>query len=634
MDSRQRFVSVSKHLQVIKELMKAGGITMLSSRDRRNGDDFKKYRDLLICISVSAVIIVIYWPVQHYDLISLDDIDYIRGNPYVKTGLTWDSFLWAMKDVHTGYWHPLTWVSHMLDYHVFGSTAGGHHWTNVILHVANSILLYVVLKRMSGSAWKSAIVATLFAVHPLNVESVAWVSERKNVLCTFFWFMGMWSYVHYAERPTPYRYCLILVIFSLGLMCKPMIATFPVTLLLLDYWPMGRLTSWKMLPHLVFEKIPLFIMAAIAGVATFLSSLHGDVTISIDKLPVSNRLANAGVSYAKYIEKMFWPQGLSVFYPYPREFSLFQTSAAFLSLSVISCFAIFSVHKYRYVLAGWLWYLGTLVPVIGLIQVGKQAMADRYAYIPMIGLFIIIAWGIPDLLEGWPRRKIIFIISSVAVISSLMICTVLQVCYWQNGVTLFEHALRVTRMNSRAHYNLGIALADMGKLNEAVYQLESAIRLEPEYAGSYGYMGITLASLGKTDEAIAYYREALRIKQDDETTHNNLGVALAGEGKFDEAIVHFQEALRIRPDYVYAGRNMGGALVKMGMMREAIGYYKKALQLDKNDAVSHNNLGLALADVGRDQEAIAHFQEALKINPYYGDAINNLRSVERKNVSR
>jgi len=603
---------------------------MPSSRDRHSDDDFEKYRDLLICISVSVVIFVVYWQVQHYDLISLDDIDYISGNPYVKAGLTWESLSWAMKDVHTGYWHPLTWVTHMLDYQLFGSRVGGHHWTNVIFHIANSVLLYVVLKRMSGSAWKSALVATLFAVHPLNVESVAWVSERKNVLCTFFWFMGIWSYSYYVVRPTPYRYCLILVTFSLGLMSKPMIVTFPFTLLLLDYWPMGRLTSWKTFPRLVFEKMPLFILSAIVGIVTFLSSLHGDVTISIDKLPMGDRLANAGVSYAKYLERMFWPQNLAVFYPYSREFSLFQTSAAFLLLSVISCLAIFFAHKYRYALAGWLWYLGTLVPVIGLIQVGKQAMADRYAYVPMIGLFIIIAWGIPDLLRGWPCRKIIFIISSVAVISSLMICSVLQVRYWRNGVTLFEHALLATDINSRAYYNLGIALTDMGKLSEAVYHLESAIKLEPEYAAPYGYMGLALARQGKTDEAIVYYREALRIKQDDETTHNNLGVALAGRGKFDEAILHFQLALRIRPDYLHANRNMAGALAKLGRMEEAVDYYEKALKLDRDNAVTHNNLGLALAGVGRDQEAVGHFQEALKINPCYEDAINNLRSVQRK----
>jgi Tfp pilus assembly protein PilF len=602
------------------------------SRDRHSDDDFKKYPDLFICILVSAAILVVYWPVQHYDLISLDDIDYITENPYVKAGLTWDSFSWAMKDIHTGYWHPLTWFSHMLDYQLFRSRVGGHHWTNVIFHIANSILLYVVLKRMSGSVWKSALVAALFAVHPLNVESVAWVSERKTVLCTFFWFLGMWSYAYYVERPTPYRYCLILMTFSLGLMSKPMIVTFPFTLLLLDYWPMGRLTSWKMFSRLLFEKIPLFILAAIVGIATFLSSFHGDVTISIDKLPLVDRMANAVVSYAKYLGKMFWPENLAVFYPYSREFGSFQIIGSVLLLSVISCLAIFLAHKYRYALMGWLWYLGTLVPVIGLIQVGKQAMADRYAYIPMIGLFIIIAWGIPDLLRGWPRRKIIFVISSVAVISGLMICTVLQVRYWQNGVTLFEHALRATDMNSRAHYNLGIALTDMGKFKEAVYHFAYAMRLEPEYAGPYGYMGIALAMQGKTDEAVVYYQEALRMKQDDETTHNNLGVALAGKGKFDEAIVHFQQALRIRPDYTHANRNMAGALARLGKQEEAISYYEKALKLDRENAVTHNNLGLALADVGRDQEAIGHFQEALKINPYYEDAINNLRSVQRKTI--
>jgi Flp pilus assembly protein TadD len=607
---------------------------MPSNGDKHVDDYFRKYRDLLICVLISAAIIVAYWPVQHYDLISLDDIDYITGNPYVKAGLTWQSFSWALKDVHTGYWHPLTWVSHMLDYQIFGSRVGGHHWTNVIFHIANSILLYMILKRVSGSAWKSAFVAALFAVHPLNVESVAWVSERKNVLCTFFWFAGMWSYAYYLERPTLYRYFLILMAFSLGLMSKPMIVTFPFTLLLLDYWPLGRITFWKTFPRLVFEKIPLFILAAIVGVVTFVSSFHGDVTISIDKLPLADRTANAVLSYAKYLGKMFWPENLAVFYPYSKEFASFPIIGAVLLLTVLSCLAVFLARKYRYALMGWLWYLGTLVPVIGLIQVGKQAMADRYAYIPMIGLFIIIAWGIPDLLRGWQRRKIIFAVSSVAVISGLMICSLLQVRHWQNGVMLFEHALRVTDMNSRAHYNLGISLTGLGKYEEAVYHFKYAIRLEPEYAGPYSYMGVALAGQGKTDEAIVYYREALRIKENDETTHNNLGVALAGKGRFDEAILHFQEALRIRPDYVYANRNMGGALAGLGKMEEAIGYYENALKIERGNAVTHNNLGLALASVGRTQEAVGHFQEALRINPSYTAAADNLKSVQGKTIYR
>ncbi|HEX7535043.1 MAG TPA: tetratricopeptide repeat protein [Syntrophales bacterium] len=607
---------------------------MPSSGDRHLDNYFRKYQDLFICVLVAATVVVAYWPVQHYGLICLDDIDYISGNPYVKAGLTWDSFLWALKDIHTGYWHPLTWVSHMLDYQLFGSRVGGHHWTNVIFHITNSMLLYIVLKRMSGSAWKSALVAALFAVHPLNVESIAWVSERKNVLCTFFWFAGLWSYAYYVERPTRYRYSLLLVTFSLGLMSKPMIVTFPFTLLLLDYWPLGRLTSWKIFPRLLFEKVPLFILAAIVGIVTFLSSFHGDVTISIDKLSVVDRLANAVVSYIRYLGKMLWPENLAVFYPYSKDFASFLIIGAVLLLAVISCLAVFWARKYPYAVVGWLWYLGTLVPVIGLIQVGKQAMADRYAYIPMIGLFIIVAWGIPDLLRGWQRRKIMFAITSGAVISGLMICTLLQVRYWQNGVTLFEHALQVTEMNSRAHYNLGISLTDLGKYEEAIYHFSYAIRLEPEYAGLYSHMGVALAGQGKTDEAIVYYQEALRIKQNDETTHNNLGVALAGKGNFDEAILHFQEALRIRPDYVYANRNMGGALAGLGKMEEAIGYYEKALKIDGDSAVTHNNLGLALASVGRTPEAIGHFQEALKINPYYDDAANNLKSVQGKTIYR
>ena len=593
-------------------------------------EDIRRYRDLLISILIVVAILLVYWPVQHYDLITLDDVDYITGNPHIKYGFTWDSFVWAMKDIHTGYWHPLTWFFHILDYQLFRVRVGGHHWTSVIIHMANALLLYLVLKRLTGAIWKSAVVALLFAVHPLNVESVAWVSERKNLLCTSFWFLGMWSYVSYTERPGVYRYLLIVLAFVLGLMAKPMIVTFPFTLLLLDYWPLGRLSSWKVLPRLVVEKIPLFVFSAAVSVLTFLASFRGDVTVSVDKLPLVDRLANAAVSYAKYIGKLFWPSELVVFYPYAKDLGSLQVIAAVLLLLVISCLAIFAARKSRYLLVGWLWYLGTLVPVIGLIQVGKQAMADRYMYVPMIGLFMIIVWGISDLLKESNRRVVIAAAAAGAATVSLMICSTPQVRYWQNGITLFEHALSVNEQNPRAHYNLGIALTDAGKLKEAVFHFKNAIRLEPDYEGPYAYMGIALARQGMTDEAVAYYREALKLRPDDEVVRNNLGVALAGKGKFDEAAVQFQEAVRIRPDYVHANRNLAGALVKLGRINDAIVYYEKALELDRDNAVTNNNLGLALASVGRYKEAAERFQEALRINPYYQEAIVNLGNVKGK----
>ncbi|MCX5856252.1 MAG: tetratricopeptide repeat protein, partial [Deltaproteobacteria bacterium] len=542
----------------------------MSLRSESNGvADIKKYRDLLICMFLAAAILVTYWQVQYYDLICYDDLDYITGNPHVKNGLTWDSFTWAMTYIRVGYWHPLTWLSHILDYQLFGSNAGGYHWVNVIFHIANAILLYILLKRTSGNVWKSAFVAALFAVHPLNVESVAWVAERKNVLSTFFWFMAMLSYAYYVERPTLYRYSLILFAFSLGLMAKPMLVTLPFTLLLFDYWPLGRLTSWKALPRLVFEKIPLFVLSIIVSIITFLTCRHEGVVIFFDNLPLGDRVANVLVSYSKYLGKIFWPQNLAVFYPYSKEYNSFQIVGAALLLITISCVMIFLARHYRYVLVGWLWYLGTLVPVIGLIQAGKQAMADRYTYIPMIGLFVMIAWGVYDLLKKWPQRKMIFVVSSGIILSVLISCTILQVRYWQNSVTLFEHALYVTHDNLRAHTNLGIALNIHGQIDEAIQHFEYVIKRDPENAIAYSNMGIARAGQGKTDEAMVYYHEALRIKPDDETTHNNLGVAFANKGKFDEAIEHFREALRIRPDYVHAILNMGGALAKQGKVEEA-----------------------------------------------------------------
>lgn len=589
----------------------------------------KKYGDLLICMFLAAAILAAYWQVQYYDLTCYDDISYISNNPYVKKGLTGESFTWAMTTIHMGYWQPLTWLSHMLDYQLFGPNIGGHHWVNVILHIANAILLYIVLRRTSGETWKSAIVAALFAVHPLNVESVAWIAERKNVLSTLFWFIALWFYACYVERPTLYRYALILLTFSLGLMAKPMLVTLPFTLLLFDYWPLGRLTSWKVLPRLLYEKIPFFILTTIVSIETFLSCRHKDVISHLDKITLGERTANVLVSYVKYIANMLWPQDLAIFYPYSKDFTAFQIVGSALLLIITSCIMIIFARQYRYALTGWLWYLGTLIPVIGLIQAGPQAMADRFAYIPMIGLFVMIVWGVPDLLKKWPQRRIVFSVVSGAVLSVLIICTLQQVRYWQNSMALFEHALRVTGETPRVHYHMGVALTHGGKPDQAVKHFEYAIKGNPEFAEAYSYMGIALASQGKIDGAMAYFREALQRKRHDEMTHNNLGAALINKGKLDEAIVHIQEALNIRPDYVPAHRNMGVALASQGKMEEAIGYYKKALQLERSDAITHNNIGIALAYTGRREEAVHHFREALKINPYYGDAADNLRTIQK-----
>ncbi len=594
----------------------------------------KKYRDLLIGMFLIIITLIAYWQVQYFDLIDYDDVSYIVKNRHVRSGLSCDGFFWAMTDIHTGYWHPLTWLSHMLDYQLFRSNAGGHHWTSLIFHVANVVVLYVLLKRTTGAVWQSAFVAALFAVHPLNVESVAWVAERKNVLSAFFWIMAMWAYVYYVDRPAWYRYALVLLAFVFGLMAKPMLVTLPFVLLLLDYWPLGRLNSWKDVNKLIVEKIPLFVITVAMSVFTFLSTRHEGAVISFDALSFGDRILNVVVSYAKYLGNIFWPADLAVFYPYRREFDLFQLAGAAAILFFISCLVILLSRRYRYGLVGWLWYLGTLVPVIGFVQAGDQAMADRYMYVPGIGLFVMTVWGVSDLLKKWPKKNIISVASAGAVLSALIICTYYQVMYWQNSVTLFEHALKVTHDNALAHNNLGVALLNKGRPDEAEKHFSITIQIKRDYPGAHANMGLALASRGKLHEAMAYYREALRINGNDEKAHNNLGALLAGMGKNDEAALHFQDALRINPENADIYNNIGAALARQGRVGESLGYFEKALQLDDGHYMAHNNMGLALANLGRFDEAIGHFMKALNIKPDYGDAHKNLNAVlNRINVA-
>lgn len=587
----------------------------------------RKYLDLLVCMFLAVVILIAYWHVQYYDLIDYDDISYITKNRYVKSGLSWDGFIWAMKDTHVGYWHPLTWLSHMLDYQLFRSSAGGHHWTNLIFHMANAILLYILLKRTTGNVWKSAFVAAVFAVHPLNVESVAWIAERKNVLSTFLWLLAMWFYVRYVEHPAILRYTLLVLTFSLGLMAKPMLVTLPFVLLLFDYWPLNRLTTRKDLYRLIVEKIPLFILTLLMSVFTFIATRHEGAVISFDALSVGDRVSSAILSYVKYLGKIFWPENLAVFYPYTTHIDLFRIAGAFLVIICISGFVIYLSRHYRYILVGWLWYLGTLVPVIGFIQAGEQAMADRYIYVPGIGLFIMIAWGIPDLLKKWPKKEVILTVSAGAVLCISIMCTFIQVTYWKNSVTLFEHALKVTQDNYLAHNNLGVALLNQGKSDGAARHFDLAIQIKRDYPAAHTNMGLVLASQGKLEQAIYYYHEALRIKGNDEKARNNLGIAYASMGRFDEAMKRFREALEINPDNADAYNNMGSAMARQGKLKESLRYYEKALQLDADHAMAHNNMGLALANSGRSDEAIVHFTTALSINPNYGEAYKNLAAV-------
>ena len=602
-------------------------------------------RELLLCMFLVVATLTVYWRVGNYEFVNLDDDTYIIENSHVRKGLSRDSVIWAFTATEEANWHPLTWLSHMLDCELFGLNPKGHHLTSVLFHLANSLLLFLIFRRMTGTLWRSGFVAALFALHPLHVESVAWVAERKDVLSTFFLFLTLLSYIRYVENPGFYGYLLIILLFILGLMAKPMLVTLPFLLLLLDFWPLERIRLGQpgnihgppsqpsingkkpraQVFRLLVEKIPLFSLAAVSSVVTFIVQKSGGAVGTLEIYPFEIRLANALVSYGRYIIKMIWPQNLAVFYPHPgQSLPMWQAAAAGLLLLAIS-FAVIRVgRRYPYLPVGWLWYLGTLVPVIGLVQVGAQAMADRYTYVPLIGLFIMIAWGAYDLVRSWRYGKLALTLAATSLLSALIVCASLQVSQWKNSLTLFDHALQVTDNNSQIHNNLGNVLAEKGKLQEAISHYTRALKINPNYGEAHINLGVALASQGKLQNAMKHYSAALRLKPSSPELHNNLGVALLGQGHIPAAIDHYLAAVQLKPDYAEAHNNLGNALAQQEKLIEAEVHYSKALKIRADYPEAHNNLGVALARQGRLNEAIVHFREALRLEPNYAQARANL----------
>jgi len=465
--------------------------------------DFRKVFLVSLCIIVT--ITVSYLQVINFDFVGYDDELYITKNINVQKGLTCESAKWAFTTFHSANWHPLTWISHMLDYELYGLNPQGHHWTSVQFHIANSLLLFFILQYMTGALWRSAFVAALFALHPLHVESVAWVAERKDVLCTFFGMLTLLSYCRYAKQPSLAKYLLILLFFSMGLMAKPMLVTLPFLLLLLDFWPLGRLRL-ATASRLVMEKIPLFVPVVISSCLTFMAQQSSGAVKTLESFSLKVRIANAFVSYVNYVVKAIWPHNLTVFYPHPgNALSLWQVFGAILLVGGASFLAIRSLKNYPYIVVGLFWYLGLLVPVIGLVQVGPQAMADRYTYIPMTGLFIIISWGFSDLSTRWHYRKIVLALFAVTILSALTVFTFFQLGYWRNSVALFERAVSITENNGLAHNNLGAALLEKGKPDEAVLHIKKALIIEPGSRAALYNLGAALSAQGKFDEAVLHY---------------------------------------------------------------------------------------------------------------------------------
>jgi tetratricopeptide (TPR) repeat protein len=624
-----------------------------------------KYQMGFLCAVLIISVLVVFFQVRSFDFLIYDDNVYVTKNPHVFTGLTLDNIIWAFRSSHYFMWHPATSLSHMLDCELFGLNPSWHHLINLLLHIANILLLFAVLKAMTGRLWPSAFVAALFALHPLNVESVAWIAERKNVLSGFFWLLTIAAYIRYVKLPKTSNYLLLIGVFSLALMSKPTTVTLPFVLLLLDYWPLGRFEKLS-LRQLVKEKMLFFTLSAILCIIT-VATQHGGNVLNLNRLlPFSIRLSNALVSCVTYIGKMFYPVRLAAFYPHPA-FNLPEWKAivSFILLLVISASVFYLRRRKPYLVTGWLWFLGTLIPVIGLVQAGEQAMADRYAYIPLVGLFVIVAWGAADLLENWKYHKIILAVSSIAVVLALTAVSRIQTSYWQNSLTLFEHALEVTNGNYLAYNNVGASLLMQNKFEEAIDPLANAIKINPNYPDALKNFGIACGKVGrlqeefesysraielyeianepnpdlpelhkivgtilnernKPEEAAVHFRKALTLKPSDAQLHYELGVTLGRQGKFDEAVEQFNEALRIKPDSAQTHSNLGYALLNQDKLDQALVHLTHAVELDPNSEKSQYYLAVALSEKGELTEAVVHYGEAMRISPNWVEPINTL----------
>jgi protein O-mannosyl-transferase len=555
-------------------------------------DPWTRYAPLAVCVFLATAVVAVFGQTVDCDFVNYDDRVYVTENPDVQRGLTADGIGWAMKATVSANWHPLTLLSHMADCQFYGLKPGGHHLTSVVLHAATAILLFLVLRRMTGDLWPSAFVATVFAIHPLRVESVAWIAERKDVLSGLFFMLTLWAYVAYVRRPFSWvRYLTVVVLFALGLMAKPMLVTLPFVLLLLDYWPLGRVTfplpkagGMAILRRLVAEKVPLLLLSVGSCVAT--SIAQTEVLARLEKLPLSSRLGNAAMSYVAYLGQLFCPLNLSVFYPHTGVgLAGEKVAAALLLLAGISLGVLFCWRRVPCLPVGWLWYLGMLVPVIGVVQVGAQAMADRYTYLPQIGLCIALAWGIMHLTAAWPQRRWILGVASAPIIAALMGCAWYQTTFWRNSETLWRHALACNEQNRVAHTDLGYCLAEQyvpdkpEYIDEAIEHFKRAIELQPDCLDALIGLGKAWASLNRFDDAVKQYKKALDIDGNCVEAHYNLGVAWARLRRLDEAIAEYGEALWIKPDLAEAHANLGGALEARGRIDEALTHYRTALAL-------------------------------------------------------
>jgi len=626
--------------------------------DRMPVPDMSKVQDhhlrgvLLIGLLLAAVTLILYWPVQSFDFVNFDDDIYVTDNRQVQRGLSMEGLRWAFTTFHAGNWHPLTWISHMTDVEAYGLDAGGHHRTNALIHAAAALLLYIVLRAMTGSLWGSALVAALFAIHPLHVESVAWVSERKDVLSGFFWILTMGAYTHYAKNPSLRRYLLVLVSFGMGLLSKPMLVTLPFVLLLLDYWPLKRLAGTRTafdpwvyaggtagragLLRLIVEKVPLFIVAAAACIVTLIAQREVGALWTLEKMPFEQRIANAFVAYMEYIRKMLWPADLSVLYPHAGMPPAWKTGLAVTLIASLSYVAVRKAREMPFLLVGWLWYLGTLVPVIGIIQVGSQSMADRYTYLPLVGLFLAAAWGAKSLVEKRPLLKPVVIACVIVALAGLPIPSRVQVETWKNSVTLFEQALRMTEVNPLAHHNIGAYYLERNECQKAVPHFLMALEAKKDYPYALSNLGVCTSRGNDPERALRLFDKAIRIEPRFTKARIDRAIYLMRLGRLEEAGMDFLEILKMKPDHEAAHTNLGLIFVQQGKLGDAEAHLREALRVNPRNAEALNNLGLVRMKQGQADEAVASFLKARDFapgNPVIEANLKTASDKQRKDAS-
>jgi len=551
-----------------------------------------KKQIFIIYIVLTVMTLAVYWQVHDFDFISYDDPFYITGNSHVQSGVTLNGFFWTFATKYFGLWNPLVWLSFMFDYELYGLHAGGYHLTNLILHIFSTLLLFWIFCRMTDEIWKSAFVAAFFALHPLHIESVAWISERKDVLSAFFWMLTLCLYVYYTKRPVLRRYLLVVIAFVLALLSKPIVITLPPILILMDFWPLKRFESRKsnVLMWQVKEKLPLFILSLILVLITFYTP---GSNVSYKFLPLQDRLANAPVAFVTYLIKTFWPLNLAVFYPFPKQIPIWQVMGAFLLIVFISVAVIVLFKKSPQLFAGWLWYAITITPVIGIIQIGDFAIADRYHYLPAVGIAILLAWGIPSLTGNENVHRKVLFPAAIAFLLFLSVLTWKQCGYWRNSFSLFSRAIEVTQNNFLAYTSLGLAWFEKGNVTEAIKHYNQAILIKPDYDEAYNNRGIAYVSLGQYQSAIKDYNNALRFHPAFANYHYNRGYIYEILGQYPLAIEDYNIAIRLQPTSAKFYYNRGCSYGKIGQYQSAFEDCNEAVRLNPNYAAAYMCRGSA-----------------------------------------